>query len=97
MLTDLSSVPRLTRPILDRVGPHLEGSIVHDFLYVAWQDVLGRGARDDDRRFADQLFKVAMEEAGAATTKRWLIYQAVSTFGGGAFKDSDEQRYVDLG
>ena len=35
MLTDLSSVPTLARTIVSQVGPHLEASIVHDFLYVA--------------------------------------------------------------
>ncbi len=97
MLTDLSSVPRITRPIIDRVGPHLEASIVHDFLYVAWQDIPGHGARDDDRRFADELFKVAMAEAEVHSVKRWLIYQAVAAFGGSAYRETDEQRYIDLG
>jgi hypothetical protein len=34
MLTDLSSAPRIASLAgIGRVGPHLEGSIVHDFLY----------------------------------------------------------------
>lgn len=38
MLTDLSSAPFPLRCIVGRVGPHLEATIVHDYLYIAWQD-----------------------------------------------------------
>lgn len=38
MLSDLSSAPFPLQCIVGRVGPHLEATIVHDYLYVAWQD-----------------------------------------------------------
>ncbi|MDZ7713841.1 MAG: DUF1353 domain-containing protein [Rhodovibrio sp.] len=36
MLTDLASVPWGARNTVGRVGPHLEASIVHDYLFIAW-------------------------------------------------------------
>src|SRR3546814_8946158 len=39
LTTDLASVPRLVHALINRVGPHLEASIVHAWLYVAWQDL----------------------------------------------------------
>lgn len=42
-LTDLSTVPCILRPLIGRVGPHLEASIIHDWLYVAWQVEKGAG------------------------------------------------------
>ncbi len=96
MLTDLASVPRVARSVVGRVGPHLEASIVHDFLYIAWQDLEGRGPRDEDREFADELMRVALEEAGVSGWQRFLIYRAVSWFGGGAYRREDDARYVKI-
>ncbi len=74
-LTDLASVPRLFRFIVGRVGPHLEASIIHDYLYVAWQ-VKNKSPTDAMRRFADDLYLAAMQEAGMGC-KAHLIYRAV--------------------
>jgi len=94
MLTDLASVPRLARWLVDRVGPHLEAAIVHDFLYIAWQDVVGgRNAREEDRRFADELMRVAMEGANVGAAMRSVIYRAVRHFGRTAYNERNEQRY----
>ena len=49
LITDLTSVPRPFRIFVGRVGPWLEAAILHDYLYIAWQDVPGRGARPEDR------------------------------------------------
>ena len=95
MLTDLSSVPRLARWIVGRVGPHLEASIVQDFLYIAWQDVEPKTPIERDRKFADQLMLAAMREANVG--KAWLIHRAIRTFGWSAYKSPDPHRYVDLG
>ena len=62
LLTDLCSVPSIARWAVSRVGPHLEASIVHDWLYVAWQHE-GKGRTDTNKRFADDVFRVAMKEA----------------------------------
>ena len=85
MLTDLSSVPSVARSVIGRVGPHLEASIVHDFLYIAWQDLEERGPRDEDREFADTLMRVALKKAGVSGWQRFLIYNAVRWFGKGAY------------
>jgi hypothetical protein len=94
MLTDLASVPRVARWLVDRVGPHLEAAIVHDFLYIAWQDVVGgREPLEDDRRFADELMRVAMEAANVGGTSRRIIHGAVRSFGGPAYETRNPRRY----
>jgi hypothetical protein len=94
MLTDLASVPRVARWLVDRVGPHLEAAIVPDFLDIAWQDVIGgREPQEDDRRFADELMRVAMEAAKVGTTSRLVIHGAVRSFGRGAFETPNPRRY----
>ena len=96
MLTDLSSIPRALRWVVSRVGPHLEASILHDFLYIAWQDLPGHGARDRDRDFADELMRVAMQEAGVSGVQIFLIHGAVRLAGGSAFRNADPgNRYVE--
>ncbi|MHA1538662.1 MAG: DUF1353 domain-containing protein [Alphaproteobacteria bacterium] len=94
MLTDLASVPRFGRWFVGKVGPHLEAAIVHDFLYVAWQDVEGRGARKADRKFADKLMLAAMAEAKIGAFKRGVIYAAVSSFiGWWVYEEKNADRY----
>ncbi len=83
MVTDLSSAPRILRWYVGRVGPHLEATIIHDYLYVAWQKK-GLTPTDDMRRFADKLMLVAMLEAGMCC-KAFLIYWAVRLFGACVF------------
>ncbi len=92
--TDLASVPRLTRPLIDRVGPHLEAAVVHDYLYVGWQDIPGRGPRAADKRFADDLFLAGMTAAGVSPLKRHVIHQAVRLFGWPAYRDDNPARYA---
>ena len=96
MLTDLASVPRAFRWYAGRVGPHLEASIVHDYLYMAWQDLEGRGAEEIDRRFADDLFLQAMLKAKMRKSKAWALYSAVRIFGAKAYRDDEARRYVSI-
>jgi hypothetical protein len=86
MLTDLASVPRFAQSIVARVGPHLEASIVHDFLYVAWQDIAGATARRADWDFADELFRVAMKAAEVDLDQIVAIHGAVRFFGWPVYK-----------
>jgi len=88
-LTDLSSVPRWGRWAVSRVGPHLEASIVHDWLYVAWQDEDDAVATEEQRRFADDVFRRAMKEAKVGNFWTWLIYNAVRLGGKKAFHGRD--------
>lgn len=78
-MTDLSSSPWPARLFVGRVGPHLEASIVHDYLYIAWQ-VKGLIATDEMRRFADDLMLVAMREAGMGCMAD-IIYRAILLVG----------------
>ncbi len=96
LITDLTSVPPLGRILVSRVGPWLEAALLHDYLYIAWQDVPNRGAREVDRRFADDLFLLAMEHSEVARWRRTLIYWSVRLFGGGAYRRRKSERYADL-
>jgi hypothetical protein len=96
MLTDLASVPRAAWPFINRVGPHLEVSIVHDFLYIAWQDVPGYSARREDRKFSDELMLLGMRQANLSWLKRNAIYSAVRIGGDGAYNGVNSQRYVEI-
>ena len=94
MLTDLASVPRPFRWYAGRVGPHLEAAIVHDFLYVVWQD-LGIQPTRSMRRFADRMMLTAMLAAGMCG-KAYVIYFGVRLFGCCAFRSREPCRYVHL-
>ncbi|MEM7500243.1 MAG: DUF1353 domain-containing protein, partial [Pseudomonadota bacterium] len=61
MLTDLASVPAIARWFVGRVGPHLEAAILHDYLFIAWQELPGHGARSRDFDFANAMMMAAME------------------------------------
>ncbi len=77
MLTDLTSVPRIVRNIIGRVGPHLEAAIVHDFLYIAWQLIPRREARKQDWRFANEVMFAGLRAAGVNMFQRGLIQAAL--------------------
>jgi len=94
MLTDLASVPRLACGLVGRVGSHLEAAIVHDYLYLAWQDRPDGTARAQDGRFADDLMWAAMRRGRVGRLKAWTIYAAVRLFGGWAYRDPQRIRYA---
>ena len=77
MLTDLASVPRPARSFVGRVGRHLEAAILHDYLYGAWQDRDGGIPLEEEREFADRLFRAAMAAASVSWLKRGAIFKAV--------------------
>lgn len=96
LITDLTSVPRPLRIFVGRVGPWLEAAILHDYLYIAWQDIPGRGARRADRAFADRTMLLAMAAARVGWLRRMSIYLFLRAFGTGVFRRPNEDRYVDL-
>ena len=85
-LTDLSSAPRLVRPCISRVGPHLEASIVHDWLYTAWQLESPPKPTLEKRHFADQVFAAAMRKAEVTPFRIQLINAAVCIGGACSFE-----------
>ncbi|GER05708.1 hypothetical protein GCM10007972_04930 [Iodidimonas muriae] len=93
MLTDLASVPSFARAVAGRVGRHLEASIVHDFLYIAWQDLPNRSPEKRDRKYADLILDQGMKAAQSRV--RMPIFRAVRLFGWGVYKKPDNPRYID--
>ena len=88
-ITDLTSVPPLFRLFVSRAGPWLEAAVVHDYLYIAWQLVDGRGPRDLDRKFADDIMFAAMKEANVSAWRRWGIYLALRVAGRWTYQEDD--------
>lgn len=84
MLTDLASVPPLWRIVVGRVGTHLEAAIVHDFLFVAWQDTLENGAKPHQRDFdfANEIMRHAMLASDVPPVPSWMIQTAVTSWVG---------------
>ncbi len=74
LYTDLASVPKPLWAIVGPIGRHLEASIVHDYLYMAWTDFRAKAARSD-WGFADAVFKAGMKVS--KVHKRKLIYNVV--------------------
>lgn len=86
MYTDLASVPDILQSFVGRVGPHLEASILHDYLYMAWTDFRGK-ARRIDWNFADAVLLAGMKVSKVRRRKAALIYAAVhSAIGWRVFK-----------
>ena len=96
-LTDLSSVPFPFRCFVERVGRHLEASIVHDFLYIAWQHIEGRGAQRQDRKFADDIFLAAMRAARVPFCRRNAMYLATrSCVGRKVYEEENSVNFADM-
>jgi len=99
-LTDLVSAPTIAALVgIRRVGPYLEGTIVHDYLYVAWQYLeaeADREPRDEDRRFADELYRAAMIAAKVPGSQVRLIYHAVRTFGWSTYAEENPGSFGEL-
>ena len=74
LTTDLSSVPRLFWSFVGPIGPHLEISIIHDYLYMAWTDFRA-DARRDDWDFAHEVFRVGLRVS--KVPNRGIIHGAV--------------------
>ena len=91
-VTDLASVPPGFRWYVSRVGPHLEASIVHDWLYVAWQkhELL---PTDDRRLFSDRVMLEGMLASGMGC-KAHVIYWVIRVFGTCIFYGRNPKPYV---
>lgn len=94
MMTDLASVPRIGRFFVGRVGPHLEASIVHDYLFVAWQLLDRPKARKADFHFSNKVMMAGMKAGGVSWLKRQIIYAAVASFVGWQVYLDEEDRWI---
>lgn len=74
LYTDLASVPDPLWSIVGPIGRHLEASIIHDYLYMAWTDFRAKAKRRD-WDFADDVFAAGMKVS--KVHKRKLIYNVV--------------------
>lgn len=84
LYTDLASVPKVLWSFVGPIGTHLEASIVHDYLYMAWTDYRSSALRQD-WNFADKVFLAGMTVS--KVQKRRLIYTMVhSDIGWAVFK-----------
>ena len=92
MLTDLASVPSLARPFLGRVGPHLEASIVHDFLFIAWQLLPDGRAKEKEWRFANEVMYAALRRTDMKSWKQWSIRRALNNFSWGIYRDKEPNK-----
>ncbi len=74
LYTDLASVPQELWAIVGPIGRHLEASILHDYLYMAWTDFRAKAVRRD-WNFADEMFLQGMKVS--KVRKRRLIHAVV--------------------
>jgi hypothetical protein len=82
LYTDLSSVPAFGRWIVSKVGPHLEASIIHDYLYMKWTDNRLNDHRFCDWVFADECLRAGMKKLGEFSWfQRFVVNFAVGTVG----------------
>ncbi len=93
MFTDLSSVPEKLWSLVGPIGPHLEASIVHDYLYLAWTDFRIGAPREQDWKFGDAWMIAALEaHPDMSDADIFLIKLALSQFGWDAFSNPDKTR-----
>lgn len=92
MYTDLSSVPAFGRWIVSKVGPHLEASIIHDYLYLKWTDErLGR-PRITDWIFADAVLRAGIKPlTNFSWFQRFAVNFATGTAGWFVFRAKAER------
>lgn len=97
-ITDLASVPRVARSIIGRVGPHLEAAIIHDYLFIAWQLVEGRGARKEDMRFANELMYAACAVTSMSAFQQWCLRTGLDlpVLAWRVYESPDEHLFVEL-
>ena len=83
----------------ERTRKYLEASIIHDYLYVAWQFLEPPGERKPrkwDQKFSDKLFHVALLESSVGEVDAWIMYRAVRSFGWGQYREQDPDSFIDL-
>ena len=69
---DLTSIPRIFRPLFPVHGKHTRAAVIHDWLYAK---------KTGKRKDADLIFLEAMSELGVSRFKRYAMYSAVRAGG----------------
>ncbi|MGG7565359.1 DUF1353 domain-containing protein [Rhodovulum sp. DZ06] len=92
MLTDLATSRWFTKPILGRVGPHLEAAILHDYLSIAWQDVSTRKDRARPRKgdfeFSNAAMMAMLEQVNLHPVVTWGVRKVITS-------ETGRQRFID--
>lgn len=82
-VTDFASIPKAFYSVLRPDGEYAYAAIIHDYLY--W-------IQDRSREECDKIFKECMLEFKVAETTAQVIFRAVRTFGGAAWKANKDHR-----
>lgn len=78
-ITDLASIPRPLRGLLDVAGPSREPAVLHDWLYCRQADAEGAPVT---RRQADDLFRAALRAKGVSAATATVYWLGVRVGGG---------------
>lgn len=92
---DFASVPRFIRPLIQTTDLGTAAPCVHDRLYRTGGHVTSIDGQHMKytRKDADDLFRELMQTVDRVPAwRRWMAYQAVRKFGGGAWQGSPERR-----
>lgn len=97
-VTDLASFPTIFSIVgLTPAGPWEEAAVLHDLLYqkknttIAYlTDTLSKLTLHSNKDFADRLFLMVMRRSKVNMVIRKAMYQAVVTYGWGAYVDSNQ-------
>lgn len=77
-VTDLASIPRVLRLLIQVNGRHSDAAIIHDWLYYKKGRV---GLRTFTRKQCDDFFFEAMLESGVPKWKAWTMWSGVRVGG----------------
>lgn len=77
-ITDLASIPRPLRNLLDVTGSSREPAVLHDYLYCHQRDADGNPVT---RAWADGLFRRALADRGVSAVTRNLYWSGVRVGG----------------
>jgi len=75
-VTDFGSLPRVFWSLLRPSDEYAYAAVIHDYLY--W-------TQDRSREESDQVFRLVMEDLSISPTMILTVYQAVRSFGDGAW------------
>lgn len=98
--TDFASVPRILWSLIPPQGEAQPASVLHDYFYTVHPLGTPEGeepkptdmSMEDERLFADNLFKEHLEKRGIPKWQVWAMYKAVRWFGKFRFEHYGKSR-----